>query len=64
MSNWARIAYMDRCLNDKFKKCFTVNEIAEKFEVSTRQVKKDIEYMRYQLQVQFLLELVVKATYL
>lgn len=50
MSNWARIAYMDRCLNDKFKKCFTVNEIAEKFEVSTRQVKKDIEYMRYQLQ--------------
>ena len=50
MSNWARIAYMDRCLNDKFKKSFTVNEIAEKYEVSARQVKKDIEYMRYQLQ--------------
>ena len=50
MSNWARIAYMDRCLNEKYKECFTVKEIAEKFEVSGRQVKKDIEYMRYQLE--------------
>ena len=44
MSQTERILFIDR----KLRSCgnFTVKEVADYFEVSERQVKRDIEYMR------------------
>lgn len=44
MSQTERIIFIDKELSTK--KYLTISKIAEKFEMSTRQVKRDIEYMR------------------
>ena len=44
MSQMERILYIDRTLRNSGS--ITVQKVAEKYEVSTRQVKRDIEYMR------------------
>ena len=45
MSNLARIQYMDSLIKKSYKKCFTVKEVADFFEVSERTVKADIEFI-------------------
>ncbi len=47
MANIERIFY----INDQIEKdgCITIDKIASKFEVSERQIKRDIEFMRYRL---------------
>lgn len=47
MSQTERIAYLDRRLRERG--WITATEVAQKFEVSTRQVKRDIEYLRWRL---------------
>lgn len=47
MSQTERIAYLDRRLREKG--WVTAGEVADRFEVSTRQVKRDIEYLRWRL---------------
>lgn len=47
MSQTERIAFLDRRLREKG--WVTATEVAERFEVSTRQVKRDIEYLRWRL---------------
>lgn len=47
MSQTERIAYLDRRLREKG--WVTAAEVADRFEVSTRQVKRDIEYLRWRL---------------
>ncbi len=44
MSQTERILYIDRHLRKKEK--LTIKQVSEHFEISTRQVKRDIEYMR------------------
>ncbi|MDC7237144.1 MAG: WYL domain-containing protein [Sphaerochaetaceae bacterium] len=44
MSQTERIIYIDKQLSKK--KYLTINKISEKFEISTRQAKRDLEYMR------------------
>ena len=44
MSQTERILFIDRTINTKGK--VTVAQTAQRFEVSTRQVKRDIEYLR------------------
>ena len=44
MSQTERIIYIDKKLSQK--KILTLTDIANKFEISTRQVKRDLEYMR------------------
>ncbi len=44
MSQTERIIYIDKQLSEK--KILTITKIASEFEISTRQVKRDIEYMR------------------
>ncbi|MCR4940369.1 MAG: WYL domain-containing protein [Treponemataceae bacterium] len=48
MSQTERILYIDRQIRLVGKT--TINEVAKKFEVSVRQVKRDIEYLRERLQ--------------
>ena len=47
MSQTERIAYLDRRLRERG--WVTAAEVAQQFEVSTRQVKRDIEYLRWRL---------------
>lgn len=47
MSQTERIAYLDRRLRERG--WVTAAEVAERFEVSIRQVKRDIEYLRWRL---------------
>ena len=47
MSQTERIAYLDRRLRERG--WVTTGEVAAAFEVSTRQVKRDIEYLRWRL---------------
>jgi len=47
MSQTERIAYLDRRLRERG--WVTAAEVASAFEVSTRQVKRDIEYLRWRL---------------
>lgn len=47
MSQTERIAYLDRRLRERG--WVTASEVASAFEVSTRQVKRDIEYLRWRL---------------
>ena len=47
MSQTERIAFLDRRLRERG--WVTAAEVAERFEVSTRQVKRDIEYLRWRL---------------
>ena len=47
MSQTERIAYLDRRLRERG--WVTASEVASHFEVSTRQVKRDIEYLRWRL---------------
>ena len=44
MSQTERILYIDR--NLRTDRYLTVQDVADYFEVSTRQVKRDIEYLR------------------
>ena len=44
MSQTERILFIDRCLRNSGT--FTIKQVCGKFEVSERQVKRDIEYMR------------------
>ncbi len=44
MSQTERIIYIDKKLNQNSN--LTINQIANKFEISSRQAKRDIEYMR------------------
>lgn len=44
MSQTERIIYIDKKLNQNSN--LTINQIASKFEISSRQAKRDIEYMR------------------
>jgi predicted DNA-binding transcriptional regulator YafY len=47
MSNLHRIKWIDECLrNNKYPNCRT---IADRFEISTRQAYRDIEYLKYSL---------------
>ena len=48
MSQTERIAYLDRRLRERG--WVTAAEVANHFEVSTRQVKRDIEYLRWRLE--------------
>jgi predicted DNA-binding transcriptional regulator YafY len=47
MSQTERIAYLDRRLRER--SWVTASEVAQAFEVSPRQVKRDIEYLRWRL---------------
>jgi predicted DNA-binding transcriptional regulator YafY len=47
VSQTERIAFLDRKLRERG--WVTAAEVAERFEVSTRQVKRDIEYLRWRL---------------
>lgn len=47
MSQTERIAFLDRRLRERG--WVTAAEVAERFEVSSRQVKRDIEYLRWRL---------------
>ncbi|MBL8966588.1 MAG: WYL domain-containing protein [Spirochaetaceae bacterium] len=47
MSNLERLAYIDRRVRESGR--VRVAEVAGRFEVSERQVKRDIEYLRYRL---------------
>ena len=47
MSQMERILYIDRCIRKSGK--ITIREVSDFFEVSVRQVKRDIEYMRDRL---------------
>jgi predicted DNA-binding transcriptional regulator YafY len=47
MSNLERIAYMDRAARERGG--FTIAEIARRFEVGERQVRRDIDYLRDRL---------------
>lgn len=60
MSQIERIAYIDRTLREK--ELMTLREVAERFEVSQRQVKRDIEYLRDRLDAPILYDR-VRACY-
>lgn len=49
MSQLERISYIDRKIRQKIR--FSLNDIANHFEISTRQIKRDIEFMRDRLDI-------------
>lgn len=60
MSQMERILYIDKSIH-KFGQFITVKEVANHFEISERQVKRDIEYMRNRLNAPIIWDRVHRA---